>query len=104
MKSALLTAVAAAALIAAACDSKASSTASWAALDKAARKACTADIVHQAGKAKVKSVSGTVLGIGGGGDRYYALLLKGTVAGFKQDWLCLYDKRAKTAQARDIQG
>lgn len=76
----------------------------WDSLDHAARRTCERDIVRLAGKAQVADVSGKVLGIGPARDedRFYALLLTGRTAGFKTDWLCLYDKRAKTAVAREI--
>ena len=76
----------------------------WASLDVAARKACERDIVHKAGKARVRALDGKVLGIGAqkDEDRFYALLLRGDTAGFASRWLCLYDKRAKTAVASEI--
>ena len=76
----------------------------WAALDAAARKACEQDIHRIASKARVRSLDGKVLGIGAAKDedRFYALLLKGETAGFASRWLCLYDKRTKTAVAREI--
>lgn len=76
----------------------------WNDLDRAARAACTRDIQHHAGKARVSGVSGKVLGIGSAddSDRFYGLLLTGKTAGFPSQWLCLYDKRAKTAVARDV--
>jgi hypothetical protein len=52
----------------------------------------------------VGKITGRVLGIGGdNGDRYYALTIKGTVAGYAQLWLCLYDKQKHTATASDIE-
>ena len=36
-------------------------------------------------------------------DRYYGLILNGKTADFASQWLCLYDKRAKTAVAREIE-
>ena len=77
----------------------------WAALDRDARSACGRDIVHQASKAKVTGKSGIVRGIGVGNeeDRHYALILTGTTAGFRSQWLCLYDKRTKRAAAREIE-
>lgn len=81
-----------------------SSDDSWKALANDARKACTAQIVKHAGKAKVGKITGRVLGIGGvNGDRYYALTIKGTVAGPAQSWLCLYDKQRHTATASDVE-
>ena len=52
----------------------------------------------------MRSLDGKVLGIGAAKDedRFYALLLKGETAGFLSRWLCLYDKRARTAVAREI--
>ncbi|HEX2759499.1 MAG TPA: hypothetical protein VHM27_03250 [Rhizomicrobium sp.] len=78
---------------------------SWTALDRDARAACGRDIVHQAAKAKVTGKAGMVRGIGIGSeaDRHYALILTGTTAGYRSQWLCLYDKRAKRAAAREIE-
>lgn len=78
---------------------------SWAALDKAARDACERDISRLASKAKVSAVEGRISGIGGtkDSDRYYGLILTGKTAGFATRWLCLYDKRAKSAVAREIE-
>jgi hypothetical protein len=82
-----------------------SSDDAWKALANDARKACVTQIVKHAGKAKVGKTTGRVLGIGGdNGDRYYALTIKGTVAGYAQSWLCLYDKQKHTATASDIEG
>lgn len=82
----------------------ASTDSSWNALDKKAQAACTKQIVFMAGKAKVKSTSGRISGIGGNdGDKYYGLIVKSTVAGFPEDWLCIYDKQSHKAQAREIQ-
>lgn len=77
----------------------------WAALDKAARSACERDIVRLASKAKVSTVSGRISGIGEtkDSDHYYGLILTGKTAGFASQWLCLYDKRAKSAVAREIE-
>jgi hypothetical protein len=51
------------------------------------------------------TVEGKVLGIGPARDedRFYALLLTGRIANFRSQWLCLYDKRGKTAVAREIE-
>jgi hypothetical protein len=81
----------------------ASTSGSWAALDKAAQAACAKQIVFMAGRAKVTGIGGRITGIGGDGDLYYGLVVKSTVAGFAEDWLCLYDKHTKKAQAREIQ-
>ena len=83
----------------------AATSGSWGALDKAARSACERDITRLASKAKVSAVSGRVSGIGDvkDSDRYYGLILTGTTAGFSSQWLCLYDKRAKSAVAREIE-
>jgi hypothetical protein len=81
----------------------ASSDSSWTALDKAAQAACSKQIVLMAGKAKVTGIAGRISGIGGDGDLYYGLIVKSTVAGYPEDWLCLYDKHSKKAQAREIQ-
>jgi hypothetical protein len=81
-----------------------SSDEAWKVLANDARKACTAQIVKHAGKAKVGKITGRVPGIGGdNGDRYYALAISGTVAGYTQSWLCLYDKQTHTATAGDIE-
>ena len=78
---------------------------SWAALDKAARQTCETQIKRLAAKASISAVSGKVSGIGAASDadRYYGLLLTGKTAGFRSEWLCLYDKRAKTAVAREVE-
>jgi hypothetical protein len=83
----------------------AATSGSWAVLDKAARGACERDITRQASKAKVSAVSGRISGIGEArdSDRYYGLILTGKTAGFASQWLCLYDKRAKSAVAREIE-
>ncbi|HKQ46408.1 MAG TPA: hypothetical protein VJS47_13545 [Rhizomicrobium sp.] len=77
----------------------------WNRLDAAARASCQKDIARLTSKAKVDGVLGHVNGIGAGNDsdRYYALILDGRTAGFKSQWLCLYDKRAKQAAAREIE-
>ncbi len=83
----------------------ASTPSAWAALDRAAQAACKGEIVRLASKAKVAKISGRVSGIGMGrdSDRYYALTLRGTTAGFASQWLCLYDKTGKRAVAREIE-
>ena len=95
----------AAALLLAALPVQAATPGAWAALDTAARKACERDISRQAAKARVRAVDGKVLGIGPARDedRFYALLLTGRTANYPSQWLCLYDKRAKTATAREIE-
>jgi len=77
----------------------------WRSLDSVARRDCTREITRLASKAKVASISGRVSGIGAAndGDRYYAMILDGRTAGFKSQWLCLYDKRAKQATAREVE-
>ena len=84
---------------------QAATPAAWKALDTAARADCSREIVRLASKAKIRDVTGKVSGIGAAndGDRYYALILDGKTAGFKSQWLCLYDKRAKQATAREIE-
>lgn len=84
---------------------QAATPAAWKALDSAARAGCGHEIVRLASKAKVGGVMGKVGGIGEtrDSDRYYALILEGRTAGFKSQWLCLYDKRAKQAIAREIE-
>ena len=83
----------------------AATSGSWTALDKAARSACERDVTRLASKAKVSAIGGRVSGIGDvkDSDRYYGLILTGTTAGFSSQWLCLYDKRAKSAVAREIE-
>jgi hypothetical protein len=78
---------------------------SWAKLDRDARAACGKEIVRLAGKAKVTGTAGKVLGIGIGkeSDRHYGLILSGTTAGFRSQWLCLYDKRTKQAAASEVE-
>lgn len=97
--------LAAAFLLLAAAPAVAATPDSWTQLDRAARAACERDIARLASKARVSAVSGRISGIGAASDadRYYGLLLTGKTAGFKSDWLCLYDKRARTAVARDIE-
>jgi len=84
---------------------QAATPAAWKALDTAARAGCGREIVRLSSKAKIRDVTGKVSGIGtaNDGDRYYALILDGRTAGFKSQWLCLYDKRAKQATAREIE-
>jgi len=84
---------------------QAATPAAWKALDAAARTACGREIVRLASKAKVGDVTGKVSGIGAANDRdrYYALILDGRTAGFKSQWLCLYDKRSKQVTAREIE-
>jgi len=86
-------------------DAQAATPSAWKALDSAARTGCGREIVRLASKAKVGGVTGRVGGIGAANDsdRYYALILDGKTAGFKSRWLCLYDKRAKQATAREIE-
>jgi hypothetical protein len=83
----------------------AATSASWNSLDKAARTVCDREIVKLASKAKVAGVTGRISGTGSAedSDRFYALILNGKTAGFASQWLCLYDKRAKTAVAREIE-
>lgn len=83
----------------------AATSASWNSLDKAARTACEQQIVRLASKAKIAGVTGRIGGTGSAedSDRFYGLILNGKTAGFASQWLCLYDKRAKTAVAREIE-
>ena len=83
----------------------AATSASWNNLDKAAHTACERQIVKQASKAKVAGVTGRISGTGSAedSDRFYGLILNGKTAGFASRWLCLYDKRAKNAVAREIE-
>ena len=84
---------------------QAATPAAWKSLDTAARTGCGREIVRLATKAKVRDVTGKVSGIGEArdSDRYYALISDGRTAGFKSQWLCLYDKRSKQATAREIE-
>jgi hypothetical protein len=84
---------------------QAATPAAWKALDTAARAGCGREIVRLASKAKVGGVTGKVSGIGEAkdSDRYYALILDGRTAGFKSQWLCLYDKRSKQVTVREIE-
>ena len=95
----------AAALLLAALPAQAATPGAWAALDTAARKACERDISRQASRARVRTADGKILGIGPvrDEDRFYALLLTDRTGNFPSQWLCLYDKRAKTATAREIE-
>ena len=43
------------------------------------------------------------IGIGKEADRHYALILTGITAGYRSQWLCLYDKRTKQAAAQEIE-
>jgi hypothetical protein len=92
------------ALVLSAFAAQAATPAAWKVLDTAARAGCEREIVRLAAKAKVRAVTGRVSGIGAAndGDRYYALILDGGTAGFKSQWLCLYDKRSKQATAREV--
>ena len=92
-------------LVFSAFSAEAATPTAWKALDAAARTGCSREIVRLASKAKVAGISGRVSGIGAGNDsdRYYALILDGRTAGFKSQWLCLYDKREKRATAREIE-
>lgn len=94
-----------ASLLLAVLPAQAATSGAWAALDSAARRACERDIGRMAGKARVSGVSGRVSGIGEArdSDRFYGMLLTGRTANFPSQWLCLYDKRAKTATAREIE-
>ena len=84
---------------------QAATPAAWKALDTAARKACERDIKRIASRARVRAAEGIVSGIGAerDEDRFYAVLLRGETGGFASRWLCLYDKRARTATAREIE-
>ena len=84
---------------------QAATSAAWKVLDTAARTSCGREIVRLASKAKVRDVTGRVSGIGAAddSDRYYALILDGKTAGFKSQWLCLYDKRENRASAQEIE-
>ncbi len=81
----------------------ASTPSSWAALDKAASAACAKGVSKLASKAKIEKITSRVFGIGGNGDQYYGLLMTGWTAGFTSQWLCLYDKRTKAAQVRELE-
>jgi hypothetical protein len=92
-------------MIAAAQAAGAATPSAWLSLESTARKVCGHEITRLASKAKVHGVTGRISGIGAAGDadRYYALVLDGRTAGFPSQWLCLYDKRVKTAVAREIE-
>lgn len=81
----------------------ASTPAAWNALDKTAQAACTKATTKLASKARIQSVAARISGIGGDGDQYYGLLMKGRTANSPSQWLCLYDKRARTAQVRELE-
>ncbi|MGN6147098.1 MAG: hypothetical protein ACTHPD_01015 [Rhizomicrobium sp.] len=83
-------------------DVRASSESAWNTLDRTAHAECARQIKIISSKARVSRSTGRVLGIGGDGDQYYALIFKGKEGGVPGRWLCLYDKRSKKAQARDI--
>jgi len=81
----------------------ASSDGAWNDLAKAAKTACTAQIKKHDGNLTTISVAGTVLGIGGrDGEQFYGLMLNGKAKQYSAKWMCIYDKRAKTASAGDI--
>jgi CelD/BcsL family acetyltransferase involved in cellulose biosynthesis len=80
----------------------ASSESAWNTLDRTAHATCAQQIKVLASKARVSRSTGRVLGIGGDGDQYYALMFKGKEGGAQARWLCLYDKHTKKAQAREI--
>jgi uncharacterized protein (UPF0548 family) len=84
---------------------QAATPSAWKSLDTAARVGCGHEIIRSASKARVGGTSGRVSGIGAANDsdRYYALILDGSAAGFKSQWLCLYDKRTKQATAREVE-
>jgi hypothetical protein len=83
----------------------AATPAAWKVLETSARAGCSREIARLASKAKVQGVTGKVSGIGAANDsdRYYALILDARTAGFKSQWLCLYDKRSKQAIAREVE-
>lgn len=95
----------AAALLLTAVPALASPPDAWDELDIAAHKACEADATRFAKKARITKLAGRVLGIGAAddGDRFYGLLLAGQNGGQPVQWMCLYEKRAKTAKARLIE-
>jgi len=84
---------------------QAATSSAWKALDTAARTRCEQEIVRLASKAKVGTIAGRVSGIGAmeDRDRFYGLILAGKTAGFASQWLCLYDKRARTAVVSEIE-
>ncbi len=81
----------------------ASTPSAWDALDKAAQASCTKATVKMASKAKIQKITGRISGIGGNGDQYYGLLMVGKTANFPSQWLCLYDKKSKAAQVRELE-
>jgi hypothetical protein len=80
----------------------ASTGSAWSALARTAHSECGKQIKILAANARVSRITGRVLGIGGDGDLYCALMFKGKQGGADQRWLCLYDKHSKKAQAREI--
>ena len=80
----------------------ASSESAWNLLDRTAHSQCGRQIKILAPNARVSRSIGRVTGIGGDGDLYYALMLRGKQGGAETRWLCLYDKHTKKAQAREI--
>jgi len=80
----------------------ASTEGAWSALARTAHSECGKQIKILAANARVSRITGRVLGIGGDGDLYYALMFKGKQGGADGRWLCLYDKHTKKAQAREI--
>jgi hypothetical protein len=84
---------------------QAATPSAWKSLDTAARTRCGQEIVRLASKAKVGAVTGRISGIGAADDRdrFYGLILAGKTAGFASQWLCLYDKRSKTATVSEIE-
>ena len=84
------------------CTTLASSDDAWNDLAKTAKAACTVEIKKDKNITAV-SVGGTVLGIGGkNDDQFYALVLKGNAKAYSTQYLCLYDKVAKTATASEV--
>ena len=81
----------------------ASTPSAWEALDKAAQASCAKATVKMASKAKISKISGRISGIGGNGEQYYGLLMVGKTANSPSQWLCLYDKRTKAAQVRELE-
>ena len=78
----------------------------WAALAGASQKACLASILKQHGNRPflTSRISGRITGIGGAkADSYYGLTIEWRTRAGNERWLCLYDKKAKAAQAQQVE-
>ena len=102
MRTILMAGVAGLVALAAWSQAIASSESEWNKLERIAHARCAADIKNIAPSARIFRSTGHVTGIGGGGDLYYALMFRGQESGKPARWLCLYDKHAQKAQAREM--